>query len=505
MKANRFIKELPIKLGQVYLPFLIVGISAIGIYTGFRWLIDIKYNVLNLKDDLWNFWFAGLFSWGFVMYFFRPYLRILSFPKHKETLFWYQMIAVLAVIAPTVITQTYIEKACFSLQQIETISDVENLENEKYFKVANFKIIKEEAAVEVLSRVVGSRSGKLKFVIYFVMPFENGDKKYWFGKNYTTRISNKESDEEKQKAYSKFIKESQDKFEAEGFTQIGYFEKLRASDHLDGYFGALEKKISNIERANHTILIQNTEPFDDLLGNQFNWIFYSLGIGAFIFLILILFRKVSKKGLKDFKANKPIKDDTTDFIDLIFSLKNYPASAFLITANCLIFIYIVLMGTNVVNPTAIKLFDYGGLTHTAFFEKGEYWRMFTYMFLHAGIEHLFMNIIGLALAMALGAEQKNNSLQFLLIYLLCGIGAAFTSLYFGGDAVRVGASGAILGLYGFLIAQSIFDKNGMLILMLFLSGINIVSGFIFGADNAAHIGGFISGFIIGVLICQMRE
>ena len=108
-------------------------------------------------------------------------------------------------------------------------------------------------------------------------------------------------------------------------------------------------------------------------------------------------------------------------------------------------------------------------------------------------------------------ERWYGSIRFLLIYLACAAAGSIASFAFGGDAPSVGASGAIFGLFGLLLAaqrvhrpvdrqsRALVSQLGILIL------INIVFGFaVTGIDNAAHIGGLVAGLWLGFMIPPTR-
>ena len=126
--------------------------------------------------------------------------------------------------------------------------------------------------------------------------------------------------------------------------------------------------------------------------------------------------------------------------------------------------------------------------------------------LHGSFLHLAFNMYALFLVGPI-VERWYGSLRFLLFYLACAAAGSVASFVFGGDVPSVGASGAIFGLFGLLLAsgrahhpvdrqsRALVGQLGMLIL------INIAFGFaVPGIDNAAHIGGLLAGFVIGVLV-----
>lgn len=139
------------------------------------------------------------------------------------------------------------------------------------------------------------------------------------------------------------------------------------------------------------------------------------------------------------------------------------------------------------------------------FARGEYWRLLAAMFLHIGILHLALNLWALY---QLGGvfEMLFGSSRFAVTYLVSGLAASVASAFFT-DGVAAGASGAIFGILGALILSIRRSPRfrhapwgrGLVQQLVFWAGINIVIGFTMpGIDNAAHIGGFVAGLLLGL-------
>jgi rhomboid protease GluP len=126
------------------------------------------------------------------------------------------------------------------------------------------------------------------------------------------------------------------------------------------------------------------------------------------------------------------------------------------------------------------------------------------MFLHGGIMHLILNIYGLVLA-SIFIEPLLGSVRYAIIYLAAGIVGSIASISWYENTISVGASGAIFGLCGATLALTltgIFAKEGKrMILVLFgpYVLINLVMGLFGGIDNAAHLGGLITGAIVALI------
>jgi len=133
------------------------------------------------------------------------------------------------------------------------------------------------------------------------------------------------------------------------------------------------------------------------------------------------------------------------------------------------------------------------------------------MFLHAGFIHLGFNMWALWNLGAL-AERFYGNTQFALIYLLSGLFGSLASLYFAAKvAVSVGASGAIFGVTGALLAAVLHKRDklpaplvaSMRSSLFAFVGYSLFLGFTSGVvDNAAHLGGLISGFVLAFIMAE---
>lgn len=136
---------------------------------------------------------------------------------------------------------------------------------------------------------------------------------------------------------------------------------------------------------------------------------------------------------------------------------------------------------------------------------GEYWRLFTAMFLHVGLTHLAFNSVGLFI-LGVQVERLFGHYRFTAIYILAGLSGSVASFAFNTTGIAAGASGAIFGVFGALVAFFVVRRNLMgemgrqtLTGLLVLLAINLFYGFASpGIDNFAHMGGFVSGFALGI-------
>ncbi|RPH31422.1 MAG: rhomboid family intramembrane serine protease [Bacteroidales bacterium] len=201
------------------------------------------------------------------------------------------------------------------------------------------------------------------------------------------------------------------------------------------------------------------------------------------------------------QAPPTTKEKLTGFLSIFKPTQGYFITPILINLNIAIFILMAVRGVNIFLPDNESLISWGANFRPVTLE-GEWWRLFTCCFLHIGIFHLLMNMYAL-LYIGLLLEPHLGKTRFLTTYLLTGIAASVTSLWWHDLTISAGASGAIFGMYGVFLAMlttNLIEKSARKALLTSIAifvGYNLLNGLKGGIDNAAHIGGLISGIIIG--------
>jgi rhomboid protease GluP len=174
----------------------------------------------------------------------------------------------------------------------------------------------------------------------------------------------------------------------------------------------------------------------------------------------------------------------------------------LIGANVAAYLWLILTG----NPDSTSSLIRHGAFYGPLVADGEYYRLVTYAFLHGGLMHIGFNMFALY-QVGSYVEALLGSARMALVYIISLLGAAVAIYVFSFDSVTVGASGAIFGLFGALVAVGLrLGKRGRALISQTLPIIllNLAIGFaVPNISSAGHLGGLISGFVAGLVLLMI--
>ncbi len=186
-----------------------------------------------------------------------------------------------------------------------------------------------------------------------------------------------------------------------------------------------------------------------------------------------------------------------------------PVTTILVGINVAVYVVMVLSGVSAIQPSVPDLLKWGADAGPLSL-RGEPWRILASNYVHAGILHIGLNMWCLWNLGAL-AERVFDRWTYLLTYTACGIAGSLASLWIHPMEVSVGASGAIFGIAGALIAALYLGRlpvppaavRSTLKSLLTFAAYNLFFGAVVGVvDNSAHIGGLLAGLAIGAALAK---
>lgn len=201
-------------------------------------------------------------------------------------------------------------------------------------------------------------------------------------------------------------------------------------------------------------------------------------------------------------------ESNEDAIDRIWKSPKQWANIVIVALNVVVFIFVEITGSSLDTQHMIQW----GASYPLLIQQGEFYRLFTCMFLHFGINHLINNML---LLFFIGdyLERILGKVRYLIIYLAGGLSASIISclhsIKTGENVAAAGASGAIFAAVGGLIYILIRNKgqlDGLSLQRVFImAALSLYVGFTSsGVDNYAHVGGIVCGFLLGILVYRKK-
>lgn len=542
------------KIRYIILPFFIGSLLLSGGYAAVRLVVDIYLRVGNITRELWELWIPIILAVVFSFAVMRGRFRLIGASvknrkagkkqasqrmieekakRKREFLHWSVAIAIMITMIGS---QKYISSSNRELIPVDSLEQIGHPKPDACFTISQgIRFVIGQAALLPESRRIPKRYGssELDLIIYcavpmtgqksFPMVFEPipgrpdhysvlpspGPYTYWYVKKYKRRVKN-QSDSNIERTQRELYNEVETDLTS---GRLEKFNHLRVEPYSDDYRSMLRAvEMSRAKAVSEAvILIPEESPFQKSdAGLQ--WALGSLAFAlALVTLVAFASPEIPEKQIGVFIARAKLSlRERFDLQQLATAFPKMPGvtTYVLIGVNCAFFIITLAAGVNPITPSPYELFEFGGATIRDVVDEGEWWRIFTSMFLHGSAFHLATNMFILFLTGWL-AEGVINPGKYLFVYLASGIGAfLLASCFLDSGTVLVGASGAIFGIMGVLLA--IYVRNpkkhtDFLWIFLCFGGMNLLYGLLPGISNSGHIGGLATGFVLGLFLYRPRR
>jgi len=241
-----------------------------------------------------------------------------------------------------------------------------------------------------------------------------------------------------------------------------------------------------------------------------------------------LAKQNSKNKMKYKDYIPPDEEVSLEEIYVVRQNYGYFAILFSLAQTCILVTMMVKCGVApmkinpMYGPYPEVLSEWGGKNSYLILDEHEWWRLITPILLHAGVIHLLCNVL-VQLETGVFFEKEWGSLRWFIIYVTSGIGSSILSVIIKTDAISVGSSGAVMGLFGGKLAEVCMracervrtkqDHVGRQVrkeqCVAVTCSVIVVLAFSFipYVDWAAHLGGLLSGLAVGIFIfaCEIES
>lgn len=497
------------KLSIIFWPFVFVSIGLLTLYSAFHWLLIIQLKLLTLPQDLIMIGLPLGFSLVIAYFWLGTRMSILKIATTNWNGFRFILFfATFTLALPLCISQNYLSSATGKLT---SLPNIEHLNTESLTKYYTFDSIffDFKNTVGMPHWSIDEDDNKLLMNLYFVVPIlatqtSTSHVNAWLGIAAFKRV-NLGNEEQNNQAFSEFHSQTLKRLNNGDYTSHTFLERVEIDAGTQQWRDALSKN-GDVDAEAAQFFKVHTTPYAERNGNMLKFIVLSYLILMSLFLVLLLPLKIDSKALRAYKAGK-LENEYEDFFEFLTFRTEYYITPIIMYLNIGVFVCMAIKGVGFLSFASKDLVTWGGNLGTLSL-SGEWWRLFSCMFLHSGLPHLLANMYGLAFV-GLILEPLFCNTRMVITYIVGGLIGSIISAYWSGDVVSVGASGAICALYGACISLAYLrvlpisraENKGFLISILIFAAFSVIPGFFTPhVDNAGHVGGLIGGMFVAALL-----
>jgi len=501
------------KLRHIFVPFLVVAAGFVAVYSLLACTLVYKTRLLNLDQDLVTFWLPFGLAWVPALLWIWPRIKVLKLETSTGNLpFLYMFVAVGTMVGPTIQGQMYLSKATASITRLGELAEISRSPVTRYYAVERPCLRREGHQFHWASQLTGRQNDRLAFTITVAVPFcdqagaaSAAAPPAWLGITFSTSVPASFTEDQKEKASRTFAKESQDKFAAMDLGAFAYLELVGPGEKRRSYETAIRK--SATATPDPVVLVPHHDVFDERAGNLDQWALGTFGVGATLWLFMLLFPGVHTGRLRllidGTQADRP---QGRFWRAVLVPGRHNFGTLSLAYVNLLVFLVMAFAGLGVVGFHVEDLVGWGALARPLLHGLGLL-RLVTSQFVHDGFMHVANNLYGLVFA-GMVLESVIGGRRLILAYLVAGTLGGVASVVVHPATVSVGASGSIFGLFGVLFGlllakdDRVVQARGLLVINAAIYvGLNLLLGAVTpGVDNAAHVGGLLAGVAIGPIL-----
>ncbi len=130
------------KFRLIFIPFFLTAVGFLILYTFLHWLLIIKWQLFNISEDIVDMWCPIVLPYIATFTWLRKRIKLLQLKRKRgDSTFGLQLFAALAIAAPVVIAQKYLETASGKLTQLSSVEDIAKHPAHKILRVQKFTLL----------------------------------------------------------------------------------------------------------------------------------------------------------------------------------------------------------------------------------------------------------------------------------------------------------------------------------------------------------------------------
>jgi rhomboid protease GluP len=485
------------KFRRLFVPFVAVAVAASMVGMAIDGLVEIA-GWLPLDLDIARYWLPVAISAFFVFTFVAPRLRILEFAGDK-TANLYKLLLIALLSATTIVAQNTLRAATAKLTHLSSIADAPASGSGRYFTAKSVCIERTWTRPHLTIKRDAKNNTPEKYVIYLAVPVCRGsaDTGTWIGIEYAHDVERTAStNQELQAGARAFLAQAIHEFDRKDMRQYRYFERLGHGSDRNNFLHAIGR---HGDARTAVILIPHDEEFHPDPEGALRILLWVAAGSALIWLIAIAIPAALPPEYEDDEGGKVLRS-------IFIPTRGNYGGPLLVDLNIAVYLAMALSGFGLASFEPGTLLQWGA--NFGPYDRGfGVYRLITCQFVHAGFFHLVNNMYGLIFAIRLLKPIAQNG-RLIFCYLACGLAGSIASMLVHPQIISVGASGAILGLWGILMMLSLLgdtrlerEHRSILYNIGIFTGLTLLAGALHpGIDNAAHLGGLGAGLVFGIVL-----
>lgn len=300
-------KNFPEKIKLLFLPFIIISLSFLIIYTFLHWLITIKLGLLqDVNEEIFDYWVPFILPWIIIPIFMWKNINKLSFSEiYRITIALYIFVPAMAIAIPTVIAVIYIRTATGKLTRITSSEQFDRAAMTKYYELDSMYLDKDYYGSYWYYTTSGKYNEDRTFHEFIALPVmsspsDTSAKEFslWYGLVYEEEIDNDLEESVKDSLFISFRKRNKQNFMEADLYDVSFFDRIGTSPELKGLTEAI-KYTELAGRSEPVILVPKYDSFESRSGHKLLWVFISFWLGAMAWFLMLL--------IKPFKDSEIIK------------------------------------------------------------------------------------------------------------------------------------------------------------------------------------------------------
>ncbi|GAA0571535.1 rhomboid family intramembrane serine protease [Rhizomicrobium electricum] len=492
------------KLRFLFFPVLLYSLAAIAGYLAAYVLLVEWAGLLAAEGELEEFWLPLVAGGAAIAAFLGPRLRVFIPAKRSDPDGFFILVAMLLVVPPIMLLQPTVQEAMWGLRPVPALTAIAVDSRARYYAPQNVCVDTSRVRWNGFAHSDG-RHNDIEYELYAAVPVcapETGTA-HWVGIHKSHTVSGSTPAAERTQEVTAFEQKVRAEVERLDPAFWTYVERVRGGSEMHQFAKAIGGTAETV------IVMPRTEPFGQNTQARLTWAAWAFGGAAVLWAFVLLFRTLNEDEVESVRNTgrlTPKPEDEFSLKSLIIPTREFYGPAVLIDIIVGVYLAMVFSGLGVMSFATDDLVAWGANRGPLGIGPDHY-GLVTAMFLHAGLMHMVNNLYGLLFAIVCLVPVARNS-RLIVCFLVCGLAGSIASVWWNPAVIGVGASGAVLGLWGIAVSLAVVRDhrvagNGRFILInvaifgAMTAFLGIVSS---NVDNAAHVGGFLTGLVIGVAL-----